>query len=317
MRFQNDPIWRHLGSPNYHDHDHNGFINACKLEDANTLVTGSSHVYGTNLRKYDTWPVQLQSAGCNIYSAAMGAWSLMQFALVARTYLRPCIDRFFVYIYLGFDIYATLKHTIDTRESSPFGYFDTSDLSLGLDWSYRNKRDICIKNSNEKGMIGYDGLHAAHAAGCKDCYPVYFDDTCWFIEPQLRTLTTSLDTPYMIRALELANIYIHDILEVCRLHAVQLKFVFIPTKESVIAANLTNSGSLDLTLSRVLDSERELALRLHKFIAGEGGHSSDLFDFYKSMPAQSIFNLTPFEGHPHASGAKLLACHMREWFASN
>lgn len=95
-RFLDDPVWRHRGNPVYADHDPRGFQNERDLVESRYLVTGSSHVYGTNLKREDTWPIRLQRSGVELYSAALGAWSLMQYWRVAQHYLSPNIEHFFV-----------------------------------------------------------------------------------------------------------------------------------------------------------------------------------------------------------------------------
>lgn len=313
MRFQDDPIWRHVGSPTYTDHDTNGFMNLIELSSAATLITGSSHVYGTNLQKLDTWPIQLQSSGINLYSAAMGAWSLMQFALVARTYLHNGIKRLHVYIYLGFDVYATLRHTVETRAVSKFGFFQDADLKLGLDWRRRTERDEYLKECARKGLEKELALRNAHAQDFEDCYPVTIGDSCWWVEPQLRAKTTSLETPYMARALDLSKAYIFDIIQSCRVRNVDLRFTLMPTKEAVLARRSLDLDIRSEPLLCVLKAERILSKEIQSFSYSKGVECCDLFDFYLSVPAESMFCLTPFEGHPSIEGAKLLAAHMRSW----
>jgi hypothetical protein len=58
-RLINDPLWRHRGNPDAIEHGTFGFRNSVLIEDTTTLLTGSSHAYGTMLTKEQSWPILL------------------------------------------------------------------------------------------------------------------------------------------------------------------------------------------------------------------------------------------------------------------
>lgn len=317
LRFIDDDVWRHIGSKNYTDHDNFGFMNNISIKDASILITGSSHVYGTNLRKEHTWPIILQNIGHPIYSTAMGAWSVMQYALVARNYLGDNIRSFLVFIYLGFDVYASLRQSIETRDLSPFNIIQESDLKLSLDWSERTNRDKFLKEQAILGLSRNDALKHAYKKGHIDCFPVELCGNTWWLEPELRLKTMSLSSSYMHRALEVSVFYIKYIINICAIKDVRISFFLMPTKESVIAANLTGTKESNTILKELVSAERELGKNISMACESEGIDCVDLYDLYRNVSPSLMFDPTPLEGHPSKEGSEVLAKYISSFIKLN
>ncbi len=307
LRFMDDPTWRHVGSPQYPDHDENGFCNELTLAASKYILTGSSHVYGTNLVPVDTWPIRLQREGVPIYSASMGAWSLMQFALVSQTYLKPFHRKLVVSIYLGFDVYATLKQSIDVRNASLFGFVRDGDLKLGMDWRPRQARDEAVKKARELGANLEEALRQAFDLGLQDCMPVIADGAEWWIEPHLRLQTTDLSSPYMRRAFELCRSYLDVIQTNCTERGVELEILLIPTKEAAVFHRAVGQQRGGFDGDALVDAERRLAREFACHLSAAGVRMTDLWNLYATTPVGDLFDPIPLEGHPGAKGAAAIA----------
>ncbi len=238
----------------------------------------------------------------------------MQFALVARTMLSPKIERFAVFIYLGFDVYATLRHSLETRDASIFSYWRESDLKLGINWTAREQRDQLLKELSGKGYDQREALGKAFHMGAEDCYPLELEGEIYWLEPNLRKNTTSLESGYMMRALEMAEKYIQDIALQSRSNGSHVEFFLLPTKEAVAVELKSKAGKIDCLLGSMLAAERTLAKQLKCIFEKNDVACRDLWDFYISKGMRAMYATIPFEGHPSALGAQNLATELMPTF---
>jgi hypothetical protein len=312
-RLVDDPIWRHRGNPQFSEHDSFGFRSEVKMGDAKFLLLGSSHVYGTNLAHHNSWPIILQRSGLPIYNASMGAWSAMQFALAAQAWVTPQIEKLLVCVYLGFDVYASLKQSVEVGAHRRFSFLNESDGKFGIDWRYRHLRDLAIGKAREDGCQLLEALRLAHFQGHSDCVPVWVDNTEWWIEPRLRLNSTDLSIPYIARAFEVCEAYLKTIDEVCNSASVKWELCLLPTKEATVLSRAGASQIAGLESSKLIASERRLAQQLVQFASARGILCSDLWDLYIESELMDIFDPVPLEGHPGISGAERIgqwiACH--------
>lgn len=307
VRFVDDPIWRHLGNPKYGEHGPLGFRPSVALEGSDALLTGSSHAYGTNLFHGLSWPTALVKRGRNVFDASMGAWSMMQYALVAEKYLRPNHKYFIIALYLGFDVYATLKHSQQT--GSEFARRVAEDLFNvpEMGWQKRDARDAFIRAKVANGASTLEALKMARDANMADTFSLLVNGKELWLEPQLRLTTMNIAQPYIRASLTAATRYLSFIKSTCDYNGSKLALVLLPTREYVTAKAL---GVEEGPLNEVAQAQDRLMAQ----IAEEAGPLVDLlYDMtptYISHYEEGIFSPpdhAPLDGHPSAHGASIIA----------
>lgn len=306
-RLIDDPNWRHRGNPDYSEHNSLGFRPSVSLDLSTTLVTGSSHVYGTNLQPGCSWPSVLVNKGRLLSDVSMGAWSAMQFAMVAKSYLRPNHKLFLLPIYVGFDIYATLKHSRDTNSAFAKEMMRDLEEVPQLSWTNRNKRDTFIKEKMASGSNILDILRLAQDAGLPDTFSFASEYGELWLEPELRASTMNLDHPYIYSATILLLRYIAFIREICKNNGTRFVVLILPTREYVVARAIPNTEDL---LQRVIVAEDRIVRYVMSEINSISDAVYDLTPVYISRFAEGVFHQNPsapLDGHPSSLGASILA----------
>lgn len=303
-RLISDPIWRHRGSRNYADHGVEGFKEACPYDEADIILTGSSHVYGTNLQRKEDWPYLLSANyGAKLYNGAMGAFSFLQYQLLLEKILstrhRVCI----IGIYSGFDVYASLKQAIevgDARIPSLLG----ADPPASIDWSFKDALDSYIAEQKSLGVDIDTALASAYERGIGNIFPVFDDSSRLWIEPALRLKTQNLDHPFIEVALEYVNNALGSILSLATYLQVELRILIIPTKEWAVARQKVACFN---ELNQLKIVEDRMHARLREIAERYGVKAYSLGDLYCQCDLMTLFKPLTNDGHPSASGARLIA----------
>ena len=214
-------------------------------------------------------------------------------------------------IYLGFDVYATLKQSIDVRNTSLFGFVRDEDLKFGMDWRPRQARDETVKKACARGAILEEALRQAFDQGLQDCTPVMVDGAEWWIEPHLRLRTTDLSNPYIRRAFELCRRYLDVMQNNCTERGVELEVFLIPTKEAAVFYRAVGQPAGGFDGDSLVDTERRLAGEFARHLSAAGVRLTDLWTLYSTTPVGDLFDPIPLEGHPSARGAAAIAQWVR------
>ena len=303
-RLINDPLWRHRGNPEATEHDIFGFRNKILIEDTTTLLTGSSHTYGSMLIKDQSWPVLLQGQGVKLFNASTTAWGFMQFAMVVEQHFREGMTAVVLVIYPGFDIYASLKHSLDTR--SPFVASVLGDglKPIDIDWSWRNKRDVFIKEAMKRpGATLATALDEARRTGFSDTEFVDVNGRRYFLEPRLRLLTTDIASDYGRIAWECTTKYLSYIVRLCREYGADLSAIIMPTKEYAFR----NAADSVPYLGELAESESRLHAALREILSPWCRKIIDITPLYVENLGTGIFFAESNDGHPNPLGARLIS----------
>jgi hypothetical protein len=303
-RLINDPLWRHRGNPEATEHDIFGFRNSVLIEDTTALLTGSSHAYGTCLRKEQSWPILLQGQGVKVFNASTGAWGFMQFAMAVDKFLREGMTTVVLVIYTGFDIYAALKHSLDTRSPFAIGVLGDSLKPSDIDWSWKAKRDVFVKETmKQPGVTLATALDEARRAGFSDTEFVNINGRRYFLEPRLRHLTTDIASNYGRIAWECSMKYMSYVANLCREYGVKLSAIIMPTKEYAFR---DEAGGVPYFVELV-ESEARLNAALRDRLAPWCSEIIDVTPLYVENLRSGIFFTDSNDGHPNPLGARLIS----------
>ena len=301
-RYINDPVWRHQGNSEAIEHDKFGFRNSVLLEQATTLLTGSSHVYGTMLTKDQAWPVLLQGCGVNLFNASAGAWGSMQFALAVEKYLQENIVTVVLAVYTGFDIYAGLKHSLDTRSSFVVNVLGDCLKPIDIDWTWKTKRDNFVREEMKLGATLVAALDKARQAGFSDTQFVEVNGCRYFLEPRLRHLTTDIASDYGRIAWECTTKYMSYIVHLCQEYGAELSAIIMPTKEYAFR----NAADSIPYIGELVESESRLHDALRGCLSPWCRKIIDITPLYVENLGTGIFFADSNDGHPNPLGARLI-----------
>jgi hypothetical protein len=303
-RLIDDPLWRHRGNPEAIEHDIFGFRNTVLIEDTTALLTGSSHAYGTCLRKAQSWPILLQGQGVKIFNASTGAWGFMQFAMAVEKYLREGMTTVVLVAYTGFDIYAALKHSLDTRSPFAVGVLGDSLKPCGIDWSWKAKRDVFVKEAmKQPGATLATALDEARRTGFSDTNFVNVNGRRYYLEPRLRHLTTDIASDYGRIAWECSTKYVSYVSNLCREYGVRLSAIIMPTKEYAFR-NVADSVPY---IDELVESESRLHAALRECFSPWCRKIIDITPLYVENLDAGIFFAESNDGHPNPLGARLIS----------
>jgi hypothetical protein len=228
----------------------------------------------------------------------------MQFAMAVDKYLREGTTDVVLVVYTGFDIYAALKHSLDTRSPFAVEVLGDSLKTSDIDWSWKAKRDVFVKETMKKpGVTLATALDEARRAGFSDTEFVNVNGRRYFLEPRLRHLTTDIASDYGRIAWECSTKYMNYVTNLCREYGVRLSAVIMPTKEYAFR------GEADKVpyFGELIESESRLHAALRDCLAPWCREIIDITPLYVENLQAGIFFTDSNDGHPNPLGARLIS----------
>jgi hypothetical protein len=307
------------------DIDCNGFRNACVMEHPDIVTIGDSHTYGYNVKREDSWPMQLaKKTGLEIYNMGMGGYGFQQYLyLLERAIaMKPC---------------AIIIGCFPTNDLVDYIYFDyhRADAEAQSSEHAAQKKSLwqLIRHAGEN--FTPPRLYA-NSAICSMLRYYFYDPSLDFIQVKLNPERTSAGQKLIIKygpystiinatgtvlknidpadpklgaALMRLGMLFNGPLQKARDGNIRVYFLFIPAKESIWYDYMVeNKYPIDTGCKEVVFRENELVQKLAGYFKAQGAETC-YFRKEMALAVKRGARIWPSSSdrHPNANGYKIYA----------
>ena len=330
--------------PNVEGHDALGFRNETVPDDVDIVVIGDSQTWGINARRDEAWPQVLeQLTGRATYNMGLGYYGTAQYWVLAQEAVTLSPEIVVIGLYFGNDIWGAYETvysnetyeqfrdarlvaelSIDTigpavRELSRERVEYVDSISVG---AFSGLIEWLVDYSGIVGLLSRQGwwfgvgdtARATAAIKWTQAFPdrgdVYESDgytTVFTSAYRLMALDTS--EPRIAEGLRVTNDLLSAAKAGLEAEGVQMLVVLIPTKESVFASLMRQSGSLHAgTLSDLIDAEAMVRAQVVQRLEADGTPYVDALPALSAAAQKGEYIYRRIEdGHPTPAGYTVIA----------